>query len=583
MAFLNKFFQNKQGLPSKKISPNLDFLNIGRVSERYDLDVVGLNYLNLSFDIQYKNFRVELNNQEIFTLKDGNILYEPRIFVLSDGSILKLNVANEGSKPIRNVFFNGKKLNEAPQNTILLTSQGLFFYGLLQAFLGFVAISEPAGDLPFGFGYGMHSVVAGLGYAILSFFVFRKYFWAAFFSAFLYVAEIIYSQFFISQYFLKDRIWVTLIRLTFVGFIIKCAVAIKRAKENDYFHKLAEQHEYEEIKSRQELLFGEWHSVPIEEFSETKETTASLVFTTDGRLINCYPTEDNEMHIGIMPYSVEGDELIIKNSTNEIMQKFAIVFESESRLCLWENEENCLTFKRVESPKLYVSAFFTEGAASQNYIYPTIELPETYLKKKAEREKERERQHQERLNDPEVKKQIRRAAIYKNYRLCVGVFPCVAALVAISYGAITKEFYEPFDFAGMVWLSLPVSILVITLYSFIVVWLLKGSPDRDAEVKATTVMSIFSFPFIICFMFQIINGRFDTSQAQVRNVAIVGKEQHDNEYYVSIESWRKNKRPEEVEVLKEDFSLIKPNKTRMNIYTKKGKLGFEWREKYQLV
>jgi hypothetical protein len=144
-----------------------------------------------------------------------------------------------------------------------------------------------------------------------------------------------------------------------------------------------------------------------------------------------------------------------------------------------------------------------------------------------------------------------------------------------SYGG---ALYPPLE-EGMVWGSFTYSLPLFILFMGYVIFLFKGSASSYRVLFTFLGFSLAGFVLSGMGLATVINGAADSGKMSVYTVKVIEKSEagsRPKNYYVHVESWRSDMKRTKIRIPFETYREVQPYQTRFNIYTKPGRLGFEW-------
>jgi hypothetical protein len=169
-------------------------------TRKYILERGGTQRLEISWKILWKNITIRLEGKEIGSIKNQKELLAGRDFSLNDGSILKVKLI-QGFSPELQVTRDGQPLpgsDSDPFQRLSLAYKMVLFIGWLNVVLWLIAELLKVGFLQrFGFGFG--SIIVGIIFLILGFFMKRKSKYALLIAIILFFGDGILAAFFLSE------------------------------------------------------------------------------------------------------------------------------------------------------------------------------------------------------------------------------------------------------------------------------------------------------------------------------------------------------------------------------------------------
>lgn len=145
-------------------------------TKKYSLEKNGPLRLEISWKEFWKNMIVRLDGKEIGSIIDRKELEAGREFPMSDGCVLRIQLAQKFMSPELRVLKNGQPLPGSasdPARILKLAFGIIFFIGGLNIILGLIAeILQVESLMQIGFGLG--SIIFGALFFILGFFTKRR-------------------------------------------------------------------------------------------------------------------------------------------------------------------------------------------------------------------------------------------------------------------------------------------------------------------------------------------------------------------------------------------------------------------------
>ena len=146
--------------------------------QTFAMEEGGEKSLEISWNgiFQYKDISVSLDGAPIGVIPDQKALLAGQEFQLIDRSILKVQLVQKFDSKELQVFRNGQPLPGSaadPQTRLKLAYQSVYFIAAFNILLGLIAVLYNSAALQ-RVGHGIGSVLVGLVYLILGFFVHRK-------------------------------------------------------------------------------------------------------------------------------------------------------------------------------------------------------------------------------------------------------------------------------------------------------------------------------------------------------------------------------------------------------------------------
>ena len=169
-------------------------------TRKYALERNEMQRLEISWKSMWKNISIRLDGKAIGSIVNQKELIEGREFSLGDGSILKVKLIH-GFVPELQVAKNGQPLpgsDSDPSQRLSIAYKMVLFIGWLNITLGLSAEILKVGFLQrFGFSFG--SIIVGLIFLILGFFVKRESKYALLIAIALFLSDGILAAFFLPE------------------------------------------------------------------------------------------------------------------------------------------------------------------------------------------------------------------------------------------------------------------------------------------------------------------------------------------------------------------------------------------------
>ena len=165
--------------------------------------------------------------------------------------------------------------------------------------------------------------------------------------------------------------------------------------------------------------------------------------------------------------------------------------------------------------------------------------------------------------------------------------PIILIIVGFASMAMGLRWFPALDEGALFLDSLSYSLPLLALSLWISVKLVKGRASSHKDLIGIILLFLTAFPVAGFGLEVFLNGWLDnappaTHLGRVDNKYSTSSKNNTN-YYVVLESWRK---PRTTEKLQVDFSLygkISSGRSWMNVETKPGRFGFEWIWSYSLA
>ncbi|MFN8443150.1 MAG: hypothetical protein U0175_20415 [Caldilineaceae bacterium] len=144
--------------------------------QRFALEVNGPKRLEISWGMFWRNITIRLDDQIIGTVPSRKELSQGYDIFLPDTSLLNIKFARTFITQELQVLRNGQPLPGSasdPQSRVNAAANVIFFIAGLNIVVGLIALFFQV-DFLLAYGLGIESIITGLIYAILGFFVKRK-------------------------------------------------------------------------------------------------------------------------------------------------------------------------------------------------------------------------------------------------------------------------------------------------------------------------------------------------------------------------------------------------------------------------
>lgn len=135
--------------------------------------------------------------------------------------------------------------------------------------------------------------------------------------------------------------------------------------------------------------------------------------------------------------------------------------------------------------------------------------------------------------------------------------------------------------------SLAWSLPLLIAFVFFVVRLLSGRSTAGREILTISFAALIGIPLFVYSGGAVYNGAQDHS-LPAQHLALV-REKHtttsknSTHYHVQVLSWRAKAGLEDFTVSQEAYDRIAPNRTWLNVVTRRGALNYEWLESYSIA
>jgi hypothetical protein len=175
---------------------------------------------------------------------------------------------------------------------------------------------------------------------------------------------------------------------------------------------------------------------------------------------------------------------------------------------------------------------------------------------------------------------------WKYRRLTAFLIPIILDITGIVLLVIGLIRYKPMDTGSILLDSLKYSLPAIFIFNWLAVKMLKGRSTSHREFIAVLFLSLFAFPVSVGGGEIFLNGALDKSESKYHQEMIVKKyytkSKNSYGYHILMQSWRENREIENLKITNSTYRRVTPGKSQIEIYTKKGRFGFEWIEDYRI-
>jgi len=171
-------------------------------------------------------------------------------------------------------------------------------------------------------------------------------------------------------------------------------------------------------------------------------------------------------------------------------------------------------------------------------------------------------------------------------RISFYIIPFLLQIIGAIFLGLGISYYPPLDPLDLFLHSLQYSIPLLILFTWLSIRYLSGRANSHIDVMIIFAFSLFAIPLTTTATILYFNGHLDNSNAITHLQMIKDKRYKSNkngkQYYVLINSWRKNTATEEIRVNYQSWNQAIRNKTRLKILTQKGHYNYEWIVRYSL-
>ncbi len=169
-------------------------------------------------------------------------------------------------------------------------------------------------------------------------------------------------------------------------------------------------------------------------------------------------------------------------------------------------------------------------------------------------------------------------------RIILFVISAISVILALFFYFYSISFFKPLDLMLIYKNIFIYYFLSLILFAWLSLIILKGRATSHYEWLSLVGIMIFNLFFLISGLTMFINGKYDTSTKTEHNATVLKKyyrqSKNSKDYYVVLTSWRAGKYEEKLRVSRDFYNRIKKGDG-LKIYTKAGKLGYEWIKRYE--
>jgi len=147
--------------------------------------------------------------------------------------------------------------------------------------------------------------------------------------------------------------------------------------------------------------------------------------------------------------------------------------------------------------------------------------------------------------------------------------------------------YPVFDAGELFLFTLKFSLPALAVFLYFAVTTLAGNSRSHRDILLAGFLALAGSLLLGCGIAGLYNGMNDISAPEGHTTMIVDKHIHRSKnsktYKLIVRSWRQGHTIEDLTTNSRNYSKVVPGKDRAVVYTKPGKLGFEWLVSYRLV
>jgi hypothetical protein len=159
-----------------------------------------------------------------------------------------------------------------------------------------------------------------------------------------------------------------------------------------------------------------------------------------------------------------------------------------------------------------------------------------------------------------------------------------AGLVSVIW---TSASYPVFDVWKFFLFTLKFSLPALVIFLYFAVTALAGNSRSHKDVLLTGFLALAGFLMLGCGLAGLYNGMKDTSPPAGHTALILDKRiyrsKNSRTYKLIVQSWRPGNAIEDLPTNRRTYQRVVPGKHEVVVYTKPGKLGFEWFVSYRLL
>jgi hypothetical protein len=176
---------------------------------------------------------------------------------------------------------------------------------------------------------------------------------------------------------------------------------------------------------------------------------------------------------------------------------------------------------------------------------------------------------------------------WKTKRVVAFAVPIFGDLIGLPLIILGFVLYPPLDGFSIFLDSLKYSLPLLLIFLWLAVKLIRGRSTSHHELIAVGVLALIGFPLAGMGLETFLNGRLDSSQPSSHTVVVIDKyisrSNKSKDYNLVLESWRTGRQSETLEVSSRDYERVVLTQTEVQIETKPGRFGFEWRVSYEIL
>jgi hypothetical protein len=160
----------------------------------------------------------------------------------------------------------------------------------------------------------------------------------------------------------------------------------------------------------------------------------------------------------------------------------------------------------------------------------------------------------------------------------------VAGFVSVIWASAS---YPVFDVWKLFLFALKFSLPALAVFLYFAVTTLAGNSRSHRDILLAGFLALAGFLMLGCGISGLYNGMQDASAPAGHTTLIVDKRIHRSKnsrtYKLTVQSWRPGNAYEYLSTSRSVYQNVVPGKQKAVVYTRPGKLGFEWFVSYRLL
>jgi hypothetical protein len=165
-------------------------------------------------------------------------------------------------------------------------------------------------------------------------------------------------------------------------------------------------------------------------------------------------------------------------------------------------------------------------------------------------------------------------------RVLVGGLAAVSAAAGLMTWSWTSASYPVYDTGKLFLFSLRFSLPVLAVFLYVAFKTLAGNSRSHRDILWTGFLALAGFLLLGCGLAGLYNGGKDASSPAGHTALIVDKQiytpKDSSTYWLTVRSWRPGNASEEIKTDRSTYKRAVRGESQAMVYTKPGKLGFEW-------